>query len=32
MLFMVEMDVNIPLDFDADEAAKIKAAVKAYFQ
>ena len=32
MLFMVEMDVNIPLDFDAEEAAKIKAAEKAYFQ
>lgn len=32
MLFMVEMDVNIPLDFDADEATRIKAAEKAYFQ
>ena len=32
MLFMVEMDVNIPLDFDADEAARIKAEEKAYFQ
>ena len=32
MLFMVEMDVNIPLDFDADEAARIKAAEKAYSQ
>lgn len=32
MLFMVEMDVNIPLDFDAAEAARIKAAEKAYFQ
>lgn len=32
MLFMVEMDVNIPLDFDADAAAKIKAAERAYFQ
>ena len=26
MLFMVEMDVNIPLDFDPEEAARIKAA------
>ncbi|WP_225010440.1 MULTISPECIES: muconolactone Delta-isomerase [Novosphingobium] len=32
MLFMVEMDVNIPLDFDADEAARLKAAEKARFQ
>ncbi|GGZ05478.1 muconolactone Delta-isomerase [Novosphingobium colocasiae] len=32
MLFMVEMDVNIPLDFDRAEAARIKAAEKAYFQ
>lgn len=32
MLFMVEMDVNIPLDFDVAEAARIKAAEKAYFQ
>ncbi|MBT0667331.1 muconolactone Delta-isomerase [Novosphingobium profundi] len=32
MLFMVEMDVNIPLDFDAEEAAAIKAREKAYFQ
>jgi muconolactone D-isomerase len=32
MLFMVEMDVNIPLGFDAEEAAKIKAAEKAYFR
>lgn len=32
MLFMVEMDVNIPLGFDADEAARIKAEEKAYFQ
>lgn len=32
MLFMVEMDVNIPLDFDPAEAARIKAEEKAYFQ
>ncbi|WP_260928264.1 muconolactone Delta-isomerase [Novosphingobium sp. 9] len=32
MLFMVEMDVNIPLDFDAGEAARIKSEEKAYFQ
>ena len=32
MLFMVEMDVNIPLDFDPQEAAQIKAEEKAYFQ
>lgn len=32
MLFMVEMDVNIPLDFDAGEAARLKAAEKARFQ
>lgn len=32
MLFMVEMDVNIPLDFDVDEAARLKAAEKARFQ
>ena len=32
MLFMVEMDVAIPLDFDADEAARLKAAEKARFQ
>lgn len=30
MLFMVEMDVNIPLDFDAGEAARLKAEEKAY--
>ena len=30
MLFMVEMDVNIPLDFDAQDAARIKAEEKAY--
>lgn len=32
MLFMVEMDVRIPLDFDKEEAAKLKAAEKARFQ
>jgi len=32
MLFMVEMDVDIPLGFDAEEAARIKAEEKAYFQ
>lgn len=32
MLFMVEMDVGIPLNFDADEAARLKAAEKARFQ
>lgn len=32
MLFMVEMNVNIPLDFDKDEAAALKAAEKARFQ
>jgi muconolactone D-isomerase len=32
MLFMVEMDVNIPLGFDEQEAARIKAAEKALFQ
>lgn len=32
MLFMVEMQVNIPLDFDADEAARLKAEEKARFQ
>lgn len=32
MLFMVEMDVNIPIGFDADEAARLKAAEKARFQ
>jgi len=32
MLFKVEMDVAIPLDFDADEAARLKAAEKARFQ
>mgnify|MGYP003109461319 CR=1 FL=1 len=32
MLFQVEMDVNIPLDFDPEEAAAIKAREKAYSQ
>lgn len=32
MLFQVEMDVNIPTGFDADEAARLKAAEKARFQ
>ena len=32
MLFQVEMDVNIPLGFDAEEAARLKAAEKARFQ
>lgn len=32
MLFMVEMDVAIPLGFDPAEAARIKAEEKAYFQ
>lgn len=32
MLFMVEMDVNIPSDFDTETAAKIKAEEKAYSQ
>lgn len=32
MLFMVEMDVNIPLDFDTGEAARLKAEEKAYSQ
>lgn len=32
MLFMVEMDVAIPLGFDSVEAARIKAEEKAYFQ
>jgi len=30
MLFMVEMDIAIPLDFDAREAARIKAEELAY--
>lgn len=32
MLFKVEMTVNIPLDFDRDEAERIKAIEKAYSQ
>ena len=32
MLFMVEMDVNIPQGFDPAEAARVKAEEKAYFQ
>lgn len=32
MLFMVEMDVNIPLDFDKAEGDRLKAAEKARFQ
>ncbi|NOW45193.1 muconolactone D-isomerase [Novosphingobium sp. SG751A] len=32
MLFMVEMDVNIPHDFDPVEADRIKAEEKAYSQ
>ncbi len=32
MLFMVEMDVAIPPNFDAVEAARLKAAEKARFQ
>jgi len=32
MLFKVEMVVIIPLDFDAEEAARLKAAEKARFQ
>jgi muconolactone D-isomerase len=32
MLFMVEMDVRIPLDFDKEEAARLKAAEKERFQ
>lgn len=32
MLFMVEMDVNIPPDFAAEEADRLKAAEKARFQ
>ncbi len=32
MLFHVEMDVDIPLGFDAEEAARLKAAEKARFQ
>jgi muconolactone D-isomerase len=32
MLFMVEMDVNFPLDFDPAEAARLKGEEKAYSQ
>lgn len=32
MLFKVEMTVNIPLDFDKDEAERIKAIEKTYSQ
>lgn len=32
MLFQVEMDVNIPPDFDPEHAAAIKAKEKAYSQ
>jgi muconolactone D-isomerase len=32
MLFMVEMNVDIPLGFDADEAARLKLAEKERFQ
>jgi muconolactone D-isomerase len=32
MLFMVEMKIDIPLDFDKAEAAALKAAEKARFQ
>jgi len=32
MLFMVEMDVDIPLDFDPEEAARIKTEEKVFFQ
>lgn len=32
MLFMVEMQVNIPLGFDVAEAARLKAEEKARFQ
>lgn len=32
MLFKVEIDVAIPPGFDADEAARLKAAEKAMFQ
>jgi muconolactone D-isomerase len=32
MLFQVEMDVNIPLGFNPEEAARLKAAEKARFQ
>ena len=32
MLFMVEMDVNVPLDYDADRLAQLKQAEKERFQ
>ena len=32
MLFQVEMDVRIPIGFDPEEAARLKAAEKARFQ
>ena len=32
MLFMVEMDVNVPLDYDADCLAQLKQAEKERFQ
>ena len=32
MLFQVEMDVNFPLGFDAEEATRLKAVEKARFQ
>ena len=32
MLFMVEMDVNVPLDYDADRFAQLKQAEKERFQ
>ena len=32
MLYKVEMDVRIPIDFDAEEIARLKAAEKTRFQ
>ena len=32
MLFKVEMDVNVPIDFDKDRFEELKAAEKARFQ
>ena len=32
MLFMVQMDIAIPADFDADEAARLKSEEKDRFQ
>ena len=32
MLFQVEMDVNIPMGFDVEEASRLKVAEKARFQ